>query len=44
MPTTPTAAPPRGAPVWAGMLVLYLVWGSTYLGDRDRGRDASRRS
>src|SRR6478736_9046403 len=31
MPTTPTAAPPRGAPVWAGMLVLYLVWGSTYL-------------
>ena len=31
MPTSPTAAPPRGAPVWAGMLVLYLVWGSTYL-------------
>ena len=31
MPTTPPAAPPRGAPVWAGMLVLYLVWGSTYL-------------
>ena len=40
MPTTPPAAPPRGAPVWAGMLVLYLVWGSTYLGDLDRGRDA----
>ena len=25
--------PPRGTvAVWAGMLVLYLVWGSTYLG------------
>ena len=31
MPTTQTAAPPRGASVWAGMLVLYIVWGSTYL-------------
>src|SRR6185503_13181471 len=27
----PTAAT-RGAPIWIGMLVLYLVWGSTYLG------------
>lgn len=31
MPTTP-AASSRGAAVWLGMLVLYLVWGSTYLG------------
>jgi drug/metabolite transporter (DMT)-like permease len=33
MPTTespPTQA--RGAPIWLGMLVLYVVWGSTYLG------------
>ena len=33
MPTT--AQPPatvRGAPIWLGMLVLYFVWGSTYLG------------
>ena len=29
---TPTRAAPRGAPIWLGMLVLYLVWGSTYLG------------
>ncbi len=29
---TPTTAPPRGAPIWLGMLVLYFVWGSTYLG------------
>ena len=21
-----------GAPIWLGMLVLYFVWGSTYLG------------
>jgi drug/metabolite transporter (DMT)-like permease len=28
----PTPAPKRGAPIWLGMLVLYLVWGSTYLG------------
>jgi drug/metabolite transporter (DMT)-like permease len=27
MPTTGS----RGAPIWIGMLVLYLVWGSTYL-------------
>ena len=31
MPTRTPVAPPRGAPVWAGMLTLYLVWGSTYL-------------
>jgi len=31
MPTT-QIPPPRGAPIWIGMLVLYLVWGSTYLG------------
>jgi drug/metabolite transporter (DMT)-like permease len=29
MPTTTDA--PRGASVWAGLLTLYLVWGSTYL-------------
>ena len=33
MPTTePTPTPKRGAPIWLGMLVLYVVWGSTYLG------------
>jgi drug/metabolite transporter (DMT)-like permease len=33
MPTVePTPEPKRGAPIWLGMLVLYLVWGSTYLG------------
>ena len=33
MPTVePTSAPKRGAHIWLGMLVLYLVWGSTYLG------------
>ncbi len=31
MPTTP-AAPYRGPGIWLGMLVLYIVWGSTYLG------------
>ena len=31
MPTSSTAAP-RGASVWVGLAVLYLVWGSTYLG------------
>ena len=30
MPTSATST--RGAPIWIGMLVLYLVWGSTYLG------------
>ncbi|MEO8437057.1 MAG: EamA family transporter [Chloroflexota bacterium] len=33
MPTaTPTRVASTGAPIWLGMLVLYLVWGSTYLG------------
>jgi drug/metabolite transporter (DMT)-like permease len=33
MPTVePTPTPKRGAPIWLGMLVLYVVWGSTYLG------------
>jgi len=32
MPTTPIPAAPARSAVWAGMLVLYLVWGSTYLG------------
>ena len=33
MPTEPAAAASRrGASLWAGMLVLYIVWGSTYLG------------
>lgn len=32
MPTaTPTRVAPAGAPIWLGLLVLYLVWGSTYL-------------
>ena len=30
-PATPASTPARSA-IWAGMLVLYLVWGSTYLG------------
>jgi drug/metabolite transporter (DMT)-like permease len=32
MPTAPTpvAAPPP--PIWIGLLILYVVWGSTYLG------------
>lgn len=32
MPTPSPTAAPRGAPIWIGMLTLYLVWGSTYLG------------
>jgi drug/metabolite transporter (DMT)-like permease len=33
MPTIePKPTPKRGAPIWLGLLVLYLVWGSTYLG------------
>jgi len=32
MPTTSPPAVPRGAPIWIGMLILYAVWGSTYLG------------
>jgi drug/metabolite transporter (DMT)-like permease len=31
MPTEPKRPPDRG-PIWLGLLVLYLVWGSTYLG------------
>ena len=31
MPTRPLAAPARSS-VWLAMLVLYFVWGSTYLG------------
>ncbi len=31
MPTRPVRAVDRG-PLWLGMLVLYVVWGSTYLG------------
>ena len=31
MPTEPTRPPERGA-IWLGLLVLYVVWGSTYLG------------
>jgi drug/metabolite transporter (DMT)-like permease len=27
-----SAAVPRHAPIWLGLLILYLVWGSTYLG------------
>lgn len=32
MPTKPTAHPAGGVGIWVGMLVLYVVWGSTYLG------------
>lgn len=32
MPTTSVRPADRGAPIWVGMLILYLVWGSTYLG------------
>ena len=36
MPTAaspaPTRAPTRRLLLWTGLLVLYLVWGSTYLG------------
>ena len=33
MPTVePAPTPKQGAPIWLGMLVLYVVWGSTYLG------------
>jgi drug/metabolite transporter (DMT)-like permease len=31
MPTVAIAAPKR-APIWIGLLILYVVWGSTYLG------------
>ncbi len=32
MPTEPAAPVRRGPGIWLGMLVLYFVWGSTYLG------------
>jgi len=32
MPTDATRRPDQGTGIWLGMLVLYLVWGSTYLG------------
>ena len=32
MPTARASRPSRGATLWLGMVVLYLVWGSTYLG------------
>jgi drug/metabolite transporter (DMT)-like permease len=31
MPTEPARPPERGA-IWLGLLILYVVWGSTYLG------------
>ena len=31
MPTASETALPGRSSIWAGMLVLYLVWGSTYL-------------
>jgi drug/metabolite transporter (DMT)-like permease len=34
MPTVARRAPSRRVLLWAGLLVLYLVWGSTYLGIR----------
>lgn len=34
MPTRATPLPPRRVAIWAGLLVLYVVWGSTYLGIR----------
>jgi drug/metabolite transporter (DMT)-like permease len=32
MPSAPAPRAPRRSPIWAGLLILYLVWGSTYLG------------
>ncbi len=32
MPTAADPAAPRRSPIWVGLLILYLVWGSTYLG------------
>jgi drug/metabolite transporter (DMT)-like permease len=34
MPTLASRLPPRRVMLWAGLLVLYFVWGSTYLGIR----------
>jgi drug/metabolite transporter (DMT)-like permease len=32
MPTSAPSVAPRRSPVWIGLLILYVVWGSTYLG------------
>ena len=32
MPTNPPRPAAARSPIWLGMLVLYVVWGSTYLG------------
>jgi len=32
MPTSATTAPPKRSMIWLGLLILYVVWGSTYLG------------
>ncbi|MFL5680941.1 MAG: EamA family transporter [Chloroflexota bacterium] len=34
MPTAAVPLPPRRLAIWGGLLVLYVVWGSTYLGIR----------
>lgn len=34
MPTAPRARPASGVLVWTAILILYVVWGSTYLGIR----------
>ncbi len=32
MPIVAALAPARRPPIWIGLLILYIVWGSTYLG------------
>jgi drug/metabolite transporter (DMT)-like permease len=32
MPTTPSRPVSKSASIWIGLLILYVVWGSTYLG------------
>ena len=32
MPTAATHVAARRQPIWIGLLILYVVWGSTYLG------------
>jgi drug/metabolite transporter (DMT)-like permease len=32
MPSSATKAPPSGLALWANLLVIYVVWGSTYFG------------
>ena len=39
MPTSRRPCRDAARRLWLGMLVLYVVWGSTYLGIADRGRD-----